>query len=48
MGKFVVATVLLCGMFIMSCAEMLIFGAGAGAGYYIGKEGYKVRVEKEE
>ncbi len=37
---------------ISSCAEVVIFSAGVivggGLGYYAGKEGYSIKVEKEE
>jgi len=36
---------------ISSCAEVVLFSAGMVAGgaigYYAGKEGYKVKIEKE-
>lgn len=35
-------------IFISSCAFMVGAAAGGAAGYYIGKEGYKVKVEKEK
>lgn len=38
-------------IFLASCAEVAIFTAGAVVGgvvgYYAGKEGYKIKVEKE-
>lgn len=39
-------------LFISSCAEVALLGAGVviggAGGYYAGKEGYKVKVEKEK
>ena len=38
----------LCLSFLLSgCALMVGAAAGGAAGYYAGKEGYKVKVEKE-
>ena len=49
----VVAFVLLAGCLLLtSCVEVVLVGAGAVAGgavgYYAGKEGYKIKVEKEK
>ncbi|WP_164930823.1 hypothetical protein [Aquifex aeolicus] len=33
---------------LSSCAFMVGAAAGGAAGYYLGKEGYKVKVEKEK
>ncbi len=33
-------------LFTSGCV-LLVGGAGAAGGYYLGKEGYKVKVEKE-
>jgi len=38
----------LISLFLSSCAFMVGAAAGGAAGYYIGKEGYKVKVEKEK
>jgi len=39
-------------VFLTSCAEVVLVGAGVvaggAAGYYAGKEGYKVKIEKEK
>ncbi len=35
-------------LLLSSCTLMLGAAAGGAAGYYVGKEGYKVKVEKEE
>ncbi|NPB08598.1 MAG: hypothetical protein GXN96_06685 [Aquificae bacterium] len=40
--------ILLLAAFCSSCAFMVGAAAGGAAGYYIGKEGYKVKIEKEE
>jgi outer membrane lipoprotein-sorting protein len=52
MKRVAVGALAFLSLFISSCAEALIFGAGAVAGgvagYYAGKEGYKVKIEKEE
>ena len=38
----------LISLFLSSCAFIAGAAVGGAAGYYIGKEGYKVRVEKEK
>jgi len=35
-------------LLLSSCAFMVGAAAGGVAGYYLGKEGYKVKVEKEK
>ncbi len=35
-------------LFLSSCALMVGAAAGGAAGYYLGKEGYKVKIEKEK
>lgn len=48
----VIVLSLLAAVFLTSCAEAVLVGAGVvaggAAGYYVGKEGYKVKIEKEE
>jgi len=41
---------LLCtlSIFLGGCSFMVGAAAGGAAGYYVGKEGYKVKVEKEK
>ncbi len=52
MRRGFVGLVLVLSVFISSCTEVLLFSAGAVAGgvagYYAGKKGYKVKIEKEE
>ncbi|MDQ7038712.1 MAG: hypothetical protein Q9N26_05890 [Aquificota bacterium] len=52
MKRGLIGLILSLSVFISSCAEVLLFGAGAVAGgvagYYAGKKGYKVKIEKEE
>lgn len=39
----------LCSSLLLSgCTLMVGAAAGGAAGYYVGKEGYKVKVEKEK
>lgn len=45
--KLVLALTVL-SLFLNSCTFMLGAAAGGAAGYYVGKEGYKVKIEKEE
>jgi len=40
--------IFLLSAFLVSCAFMVGAAAGGAAGYYIGKEGYKVKIEKEK
>ena len=51
MRKWVIALLVSVG-FITSCTEVVIVGTaivgGGVIGYYAGKEGYKVKVEKEK
>ncbi len=52
MRKLVIVLFVLSAFFLSSCAEGVLIGAGivagGAAGYYAGKEGYKVKIEKEE
>lgn len=52
MKRGVVGILLTLSFLISSCAELVLFGVGAAAGgvagYYAGKKGYKVKIEKEE
>ncbi len=52
MKRGVVGIVLVLAFLISSCAEAVLIGVGAAAGgaagYYAGKKGYKVKIEKEE
>ena len=53
MVKIAILSLILAGSLILtSCVEVVLVGAGAIAGgavgYYLGKEGYKVKVEKEK
>ncbi len=47
----VIGLAVLCVLFLSSCAEVVLVGAGlavgGAVGYYAGKEGYKIKVEKE-
>ncbi len=43
-----VALLCLVALFSGSCTLMVGAAAGGAAGYYIGKEGYKIKVEKEK
>jgi outer membrane lipoprotein-sorting protein len=45
--KFILG-LLLASFFLSGCTFMLGAAAGGAAGYYLGKEGYKVKVEKEK
>jgi len=51
MRKILIVFVLL-SLMVSSCAEVILFSAGmvagGAAGYYAGKEGYKVKIEKEK
>ncbi len=51
MRKLILGLFLL-SLLISSCAEVILFSAGivagGAAGYYAGKEGYRVKIEKEE
>ncbi len=38
----------LISLLLSSCTFMVGAAAGGAAGYYLGKEGYKVKVEKEK
>lgn len=40
--------VMVASVFLSGCALMVGAAAGGAAGYYAGKEGYKVKVEKEK
>lgn len=48
----IISIALSCALFLSSCVELALLGAGVvaggAAGYYAGKEGYKVKVEKEQ
>ena len=46
MRLFLVIVIL--SFLLNSCAFIIGVGAGGAIGYYIGKEGYKVKVEKEK
>jgi len=50
--KLLLALLLISSLLITSCVEIVLIGAGVAAGgaigYYAGKEGYKVKVEKEK
>jgi len=50
MGKVGIVSLLLGSLLLTSCTEVLLFSAGlvtgGVVGYYAGKEGYNVRVEK--
>lgn len=52
MRKLALILLLASSLFITSCVEVALIGAGVVAGgavgYYAGKEGYKVKVEKEK
>ncbi len=52
MKRGVVGIILCLSVFISSCAEAVLLGVGAAAGgvagYYAGKKGYKIKIEKEE
>ncbi len=47
----IISLILASSLFLTSCVELALLGAGAvaggAAGYYAGKEGYKIKVEKE-
>ena len=44
----IVALLTVGSLLLSSCTLMVGAAAGGAAGYYIGKEGYKVKVEKEK
>ncbi|NPA41867.1 MAG: hypothetical protein GXO18_06280 [Aquificae bacterium] len=52
MRKLILSLLLGSSLLLSSCAELALLTAGAvaggAAGYYAGKEGYKVKVEKED
>ncbi len=52
MKRKILLLLILGSLLLSSCAELILVGAGAAVGgavgYYVGKEGYKVKIEKEE